>query len=102
MWIVTGDLMRPLLDDCGTRPPWHSSPYQSLPVVYSQNASLEIAWTRIPLERGTIAGEKIVPFISAEHEGFDINKAEDWYLAEALHARGEAKLTQISTSPWPA
>ncbi len=28
------------------RPPWHSSPYQALPPVYVQNASLEIAWTR--------------------------------------------------------
>ena len=37
--------------------PWHSTPYQALPPVYVQNASLEIAWTRVVLERRTIAGD---------------------------------------------
>ena len=32
--------------DGPTDPPWHSMPYQSLPPVYVQNASLEIAWCR--------------------------------------------------------
>ena len=33
-------------------PPWHSTPYQALPPVYVQNASLEIAWTRVVPRRG--------------------------------------------------
>ena len=36
--------------------PWHSRPYQALPPVHVQNASLEIAWTRTVRDTGTIAG----------------------------------------------
>ena len=63
MWIVEGDRMRPFWprpDRNG--PPYHSMPYQALPPVYVQNASLEIAWTRVVAERRTIAGDVVVPF----------------------------------------
>lgn len=52
MWVREGDWMTPLLPGGPKNPPWHSTPYQALPKVYIQNASLEIAWTRIPLEGG--------------------------------------------------
>ena len=53
--------------------PWHSSQYPSLPEVYVQNASLEIAWTRVPLEGGTIAGTVLMPFLTRDYEGYDVN-----------------------------
>ncbi len=96
MWTLgAGPFMRPLLDDGGQRPPWHSTAYQGLPPVYAQNASLEIAWSRVPLEMGTIAGENIVPFITEGCEGFDINRLEDWHLAETLVEKGLARLPAI-------
>lgn len=101
MWLLEGDLMRPLLDDGGVSPPWHSTPYQALPTVYTQNASLEMAWARVPLELGTIAGKRIVPFPTEGHEGFDINKPNDWLLAELLLARGEATLPEVAATPRP-
>jgi CMP-N,N'-diacetyllegionaminic acid synthase len=76
----------------GAEQPWHSSQYQSLPLVYVQNASLEIAWTRIVFEGHTIAGEAVMPFFTDDMEGFDINNRYDWLLAEHLVASGEAKL----------
>jgi CMP-N,N'-diacetyllegionaminic acid synthase len=102
MWTLDGELMRPLLDDGGVNPPWHSTPYQALPVVYTQNASLEMAWARVPVELGTIAGRNVVPFLTEGHEGFDINKPNDWLLAELLLARGEATLPAVATAPWPS
>lgn len=95
MWVVSGDRMRPLLENGPILPPWHSSPYQSLPRVYVQNASLEIAWTRVPLEGGTIAGENIVPFVTEGLEGFDINQMDDWWLAEEYLRRGQAILPPV-------
>ena len=68
--------------------PWHSTPYQALPQVYVQNASLEIAWTRVVRERRTIAGDVLVPFLTEGYEGFDINDAFDWMVAERLLADG--------------
>jgi CMP-N,N'-diacetyllegionaminic acid synthase len=101
MWTLDGDLMKPLLDDGGINPPWHSTPYQALPVVYAQNASLEMAWSRVPLEQGTIAGKRIIPFFTEEAEGFDINKQEDWWLAESYLQRGLATLPEVRKTPFP-
>jgi N-acylneuraminate cytidylyltransferase len=95
MWVLEGALMHPLLDDGGVRPPWHSTPYQGLPRVYAQNASLEIAWSRVVLEGGTIAGRKLMPFLTEGFEGFDINRPEDWILAEHYLAAGAAILPVI-------
>ena len=97
MWMIEDNtgFMRPLLDDGHASPPWHSSAYQSLPVVYAQNASLEIAHSRVPLEQGTIAGNKILPFLTEGYEGFDINKPEDFLRAESLVERGLASLPAI-------
>lgn len=95
MWTLSGAFMKPLLDDGGAQPPWHSSAYQSLPTVYAQNASLEIAWSRVPLEQGTISGRRVLAFITDEIEGFDINKPSDWLLAEALLQQGQATLPTV-------
>lgn len=99
MWTLKGDWMYPLLSGGPKNPPWHSLPYQALPRVYVQNASLEIAWTRVPLVDGTIAGEKILPFLTEGLEGFDINHPEDWWLAEELLRQGQAVLPLVSQTP---
>lgn len=96
MWVMDGTLMKPFLDDGGANPPWHSSAYQALPPVLAQNASLEIAWSRVPLQQGSIAGSRVIPFLTEGHEGFDINKPEDFWLAELLIERGLAKLPTVS------
>jgi N-acylneuraminate cytidylyltransferase len=99
MWVVRGDRMVPLLPFGSAEQPWHSTPYQALPPIYVQNASLEIAWTRVVFERRTIAGDVIVPFITEGYEGFDINDPQDWLLAEQLIADGVAQLPRV---PQPA
>lgn len=101
MWLVEGRRMRPLL----THPPggtaWHSSPYQALPPVYVQNASLEIAWTRTLLEQHSIAGNSIIPFLTTGFEGLDVNQMHDWWYVEELLQRGEVELPNVTTQPWP-
>jgi N-acylneuraminate cytidylyltransferase len=77
-------------------PPWHSTPYQALPPVYVQNASLEIAWTRVVFDRRTIAGDVLVPFLTEGYEGFDINDPHDWMVAERLLADGAVSLPPVS------
>jgi CMP-N,N'-diacetyllegionaminic acid synthase len=102
MWVVRGDRMVPLLPFGNGEQPWHSTPYQALPLIYVQNASLEIAWTRIVLERRTIAGDVIVPFVTEGYEGFDINDPTDWVLAERLLADGGVSLPAIPQAPYGA
>ncbi|AOY82951.1 acylneuraminate cytidylyltransferase family protein [Moorena producens JHB] len=79
--------------------PWHSTPYQALPEVYVQNASLEIAWSKVVLKEYTIAGKVIMPFITHDHEGLDINDLKDWWYLEYLIAQGEAHLPMVSQKP---
>jgi len=101
MWVVDGNRMRPLLDQPEPRTqPWHSTPYQALPRVYVQNASLEIAWTRVPLETHTIAGDVLMPFVTEGYEGFDINDPHDWMIAERLLADGAAALPHVRQEPF--
>ena len=109
MWVVRGHRMYPLLPFGVSGPaaggpkegqPWHSTPYQALPPVYVQNASLEIAWTRVVRERRTIAGDVLVPFLTEGYEGFDINDASDWMVAERLLADGIAALPALDKEPY--
>ena len=115
MWVVRGDRMVPLLplelprgDARRTwRPsaaqPWHSTPYQALPPVYVQNASLEIAWTRVVLRdaaplpatcscrsspRATRASTSTIP--------------TDWMVAERLLADGAAQLPAVAAAVFQA
>lgn len=71
----------------GTHPdgtPWHSSPTQSLPEVYRQTASLEIARVSSIRATGTISGTRVWPLLTDPLESFDINTPEDWIEAERL------------------
>jgi N-acylneuraminate cytidylyltransferase len=94
MWVVRGRRMLPLLPIGPADQPWHSSQYPSLPEVYVQNASLEIARCR------AIAGTVLMPFLTREAEGFDVNKPYDWDLAEHMVKAGTATLPAVPKAPF--
>jgi CMP-N-acetylneuraminic acid synthetase len=100
MWVLRGNRMMPLLPLSPPEQPWHSSQYQSLPEVYVQNASLEIAWTRVVFQERTIAGTVLMPFITDQYEGFDVNNPYDWNLAEHWVSNGEVQLPHVITNPY--
>ncbi len=96
MWVVRGNRMMPLLPLGPAEQPWHSSQYPSLPEIHVQNASLEIAWSRVVLTDRTIAGNVVMPFFTTGYEGFDVNNEYDWQLAEHTVQKGDAKLPNIN------
>lgn len=100
MWVVRGERMTPLLPLGPAEQPWHSSQYQALPTVYVQNASLEIAWSRVVFESRTIAGNVLMPFFTLDYEGFDVNQPYDWRLAEELVQTGQATLPSVTKPPY--
>jgi CMP-N,N'-diacetyllegionaminic acid synthase len=100
MWVWRGNRLMPLLPLTPEDRPWHSSQYQALPAVYVQNASLELAWTKVVRETRTIAGINIVPFLTEGCEGLDVNQWYDWQLAELLVSRAEATLPVVSQAPF--
>ena len=96
MWRVEDGLLRPLFSTPQSEAtPYHSRPYQVLPEVYVQNASLEIASTEFPLKHGRITGDNILAFVSEGEEGFDLNFPEDWVVAEHLVESGQVVLPKV-------
>ena len=92
MWTLESGtkMMQPVIRGChpdGT--PYHSSPTQSLPAVYMQNASLEMAQTWVIEGTKTIAGYHVAPFLTDAIEGFDINDESDFTEAEVLASAPE-------------
>jgi N-acylneuraminate cytidylyltransferase len=100
MWVVRGRRMLPLLPFGPPAQPWHSSQYPSLPEIFVQNASLEIAWTRVVEEQGTISGATLMPFITEGYEGFDVNEPRDWLLAEEMAGRARVRLPTVEGAPF--
>jgi N-acylneuraminate cytidylyltransferase len=97
MWVIDGDLMHPLLDQ-PDGVPYHSRQYASLPRVYVQDSSLEIAWMRALTEHDSIAGERVAPLFTDELEGFSIDYPADWGQAEELIAANPRLLPAIPTA----
>jgi CMP-N,N'-diacetyllegionaminic acid synthase len=94
MWVVEGELMSPLLPQ-PDGVPLHSRQYQSLPEVYVQDSSLEIAWTRALEADDSIAGERVAPFFTEGLEGFSIDYPDDWLRAEELVASERVALPAV-------
>ena len=100
MWVIRGKLMHPLFAFGPQDQPWHSSQYPTLPEIYVQNASLEIAWSHVALKDRTIAGETIMPFLTVDDEGIDVNNKYDWAIVEQMIAAGDAKLPEVRQDPY--
>jgi CMP-N,N'-diacetyllegionaminic acid synthase len=96
MWRIEGELMYPVLARPNEGTPWHSMQTQTLPEVWTQDSSLEMAWRRV-LEGGrpTISGERIAPFFTEEAEGFSIDYPEDFERAELMLERGQVDLPRV-------
>lgn len=100
MWVVRGQRMTPLMPLTPPDAPWHSQQKPTLPQVYVQNASLEIAWTAMTLATRSIAGHTLVPFLTENDEGVDINGPQDWFWVQHLLEIGEASLPPIDVAPY--
>jgi CMP-N,N'-diacetyllegionaminic acid synthase len=93
MWTIGDDGMAsPLLSSPPGEVPGHSRQYHALPVVYVQDSSLEVSWTRVARGGGGISGTRVIAWLSPGEEGFSIDYPDDWPVAERLLAEGSATL----------
>jgi CMP-N,N'-diacetyllegionaminic acid synthase len=65
MWRIVGEHLEPLLSVPGLEEA-HSRPRQELPDVYWQNGYVDIVRPDVVLERGRMAGARVLPFIIDE------------------------------------
>jgi len=103
MWVLAEDrrTMSPLLDQSQLDVAWHAGQYQALPEVYSQNSSLEIAWTRVVTETRTREGRVVAPFFTDGYEGFNVDDEDDWERAERLLGSGATRVPVVGREPYP-
>ncbi len=87
MWTIKYDRLEPLIVSSKMKQLFNK-PYQSLPEVYVQNASLEISWAKNVYFNDSISGDNIKLFFTEGYEGFDINNPEDLREAEYLANQG--------------
>jgi CMP-N,N'-diacetyllegionaminic acid synthase len=83
----------------GTHPdgtPFHSAPTQSLPELYVQTSSFEMAWTWVVEQLHTISGRKLQPFITDGYDSLSLDTPDDWQYAEYLIATGRAVLPAVA------
>lgn len=100
MWRIKGDHLIPLLSVQPDGLDWFSSPTQSLPEVWVQNASLEIAFSRCVLESESISGNRIAPFKTVFPEGIDINSKFDFARAKMVVDEGLFLLPEARVDPY--
>ena len=100
MWRIKGDHLVPLLSVQPDGLDWFSSPTQSLPEVWVQNASLEIAFSRCVLESESISGSRIAPFKTVFPEGIDINSEFDFARAKMVVDEGLFSLPEVRVNPY--
>lgn len=102
MWTLENGFIKPFVNLKISGPhnqPLHSSQYPSLPEVFIQNASLEMANSYVVYEQNNISGSKIIPFFTEKDEGIDVNVEEDWLKAEILLKSEKAILPKINKPP---
>ena len=100
MWIYKNKFIKPLINKKIKKTPWHSSQYANLPLVYEQNASLEIAWTKTVKKYNSISGNKIIPFFTKKNEGYDINTMEDINYLKYQLKNKNVSLVRIGKRSW--
>lgn len=97
-WEGPGYPILPLMPDLNPQGvPYHSTPTQTHPKVYRQNASLELVWSWVVRDLHSLSGSKVVPFFTEGYEGLDINTPEDWLEAERIAAAHPELLPNVPT-----
>jgi CMP-N,N'-diacetyllegionaminic acid synthase len=89
MWVMDQDgrRIRSLIPLEEKLPEAHTLSYQLLPVVYIQNASMDVLRPSNIWQLRSTTGSEIIPLIQDEFESVDINTEIDFLLAETLMAQ---------------
>ena len=87
MWTVGDPYLEPLID-IGIPEPYNQ-PRQKLPVVYWQTGYIDVVRTSTLLEKESMTGDRILPYIMDEQFVVDIDQPFSLRLAEFLMEHGE-------------
>ncbi|MFM8452984.1 MAG: acylneuraminate cytidylyltransferase family protein [Acidimicrobiaceae bacterium] len=100
MWRIVENRLVPVMARQDSGVDWFSSPTQTLPEIWVQNASLEFAYVRCVLNERSITGKAILPFKTKFPEGLDINRPEDIVRVEGIVSQSAESLPRIRQRPF--
>lgn len=78
----------------------HSSPFQTLPPVFVQDASLEFCYVWVTRRLNSLTGTSILGFEMPGYEGFDINYLEDFETLSRLVNEGQVAIPDLAIDPY--
>ncbi len=76
MWTLENNSLKPILEMKGV-PELYNQPRQNLPTVYWQNACIDIVKTSTLINKKSITGDSIYPYIMSKDEVHDIDELID-------------------------
>lgn len=91
MWVTSKKFIKPFMKGKKNKQPYHNLQFKSLPKIFTQNASLEIAKIKVLSNYKSITGKKILPFYTKELEGFDINYPSDLRYANFIAKKNKIR-----------
>jgi len=87
MWRIKNGYLVPLLDS-GGGVGLFNQPRQNLPVVYWQNASVDVIKYDTIMKKNTMTGKYILPLIMEEKNSIDLDTELDFKITEQLIIQG--------------
>jgi N-acylneuraminate cytidylyltransferase len=85
MWRMKNNRLLPFISqNISRREESYNLPRQKLPLVYIQNGSLDVIWPKTILEKGSMSGDVILPFVMKELDSVNIDEKIDFLVAETI------------------
>lgn len=100
MWRLEGDHMVPLLQVEGVKEPYNS-PRQELPATYWQTGHIDVIRTSTILEKHSLSGDRILPYLVDPAFTVDIDNLRDWNRAEWLVWNSQLDMVFPGKQPRP-
>lgn len=95
MWIVNeSNEALPFMEQSEGTIATYDSPTQTLPKLWVQDASLEVARPNSIISTRSISGNRVISFEMPGYEGFDLNTESDWQYLEYLVEKKLVSLPQ--------
>ena len=88
MWEIQGRYMKPLLKIKNIKEPYNT-PRQLLPKIYWQNGHIEVIRYSTIINKRSMTGGNIIPYIMGDEYIIDIDSIEDVKLAEIIIKKGK-------------
>jgi N-acylneuraminate cytidylyltransferase len=99
MWRIRDDRMTPLLQEEFDEP--YNMPRQALPPTYWQTGHIDVMRRRTLLEKRSMTGDHLVPFVIDRGYALDIDTIEQWEMAEWALRNRDLDIVQPEAPPDP-